>query len=93
MSSVEKPDVGKQGLFYYYHTFAKALDAYGEKNIISLPDNKEHFWAEELIKKLVLLERPDGSWANEESRWWEDLSQLASSYSLMVLNICRKWVK
>lgn len=88
-----KPELGKQGLFYYYHTFAKALDAYGEKIVVSLPDNQEHFWAEELVKKLAALQKPDGSWSNEESRWWEDFAPLATSYSLMTLNICRKWVE
>ena len=26
----ENPGVGKQGLFYYYHVFAKALAVYGD---------------------------------------------------------------
>ena len=30
----ENPGLGKQGLFYYYHTFAKALDAVGQKEFV-----------------------------------------------------------
>jgi squalene-hopene/tetraprenyl-beta-curcumene cyclase len=86
-----EPELGKQGLFYYYHTFAKALDAYGEKKIITT-DNVEHFWANELVKELETMQSKDGSWSNGVSRWWEDFPLLATSYSLMSLNICRKWV-
>lgn len=86
-----QPNLGKQGLFYYYHTFAKALDAYGEKKIITT-DNKEHLWAEDLATKLISTQTKDGFWTNEVSRWWEDFPILATSYSLMSLDICRKWI-
>ncbi|MBI5779257.1 MAG: hypothetical protein HZA49_07365 [Planctomycetes bacterium] len=85
------PNLGKQGLFYYYHTFAKALSAYGEKSITTT-DNTQHLWANELVAKLAAIQKPDGSWSNEVSRWWEDLPILATSYSLMSLNLCRKSV-
>lgn len=83
------PDLGKQGLFYYYHTFAKALSAYGDKSITTT-GNAPHFWANELVAKLASMQKPDGSWSNEVSRWWEDMPILATSYSLMSLNLCRK---
>jgi squalene-hopene/tetraprenyl-beta-curcumene cyclase len=85
------PNLGKQGLFYYYHTFAKALSAYGEKSITTT-DNAPHLWANELVAKLALIQSADGSWKNENSRWWEDMPILATSYSLMSLNLCRKSV-
>lgn len=83
------PNLGKQGLFYYYHTFAKALSAYGDKQITTT-DNLQHLWANELVTKLASIQSADGSWKNENSRWWEDLPILATSYSLMSLNLCRK---
>ena len=86
-----EPNLGKQGLFYYYHTFAKSLDAYGEKTLTTV-DKKEHRWATELVEKIAAMQKPDGSWSNEVSRWWEDFAPLATSYSLMSLNICRQWV-
>ncbi|MDI6733831.1 MAG: terpene cyclase/mutase family protein [Planctomycetota bacterium] len=92
LRSDAQPDIGKQGLFYYYHTFAKALDTYGEKKITTL-DGKEHLWANDLVVKLVSLQSADGHWQNENPRWWEDSPLLATSYSLMALNICRKWVE
>ena len=86
------PNLGKQGLFYYYHTFAKALSAYGDKSIITT-DNAPHLWANELVAKLASIQSSDGSWKNENSRWWEDMPILATSYSLMSLNLCRKMVE
>jgi len=86
------PNLGKQGLFYYYHTFAKALSAYGEKKIITA-NGQENLWAEQLVTKLASIQSVDGSWKNENSRWWEDLPILATSYSLMSLNLCRKSVE
>jgi len=88
-----EPRLGKQGLFYYYYTFAKALDAYGEKVMVTLPDSLEHPWAEELVRKLSALQQPDGKWINEEPRWWEDHALVVTPYCLIALNICRKWVE
>jgi len=88
-----KPSLGQQGLFYYFYTLAKALDAYGEQTITSLPDKQEHIWAEELAKKIALLQRADGSWTNKEPRWWEDDPRVVTPYCLIALNICRKWIK
>lgn len=94
LRSPENPNLGKQGLFYYYHTFAKALDAYGEKTMTTLPDNIEHHWAKELVEKLAAIQKPDGSWVNEaEETWFEGYPLLATSYCLMALNHCREWVK
>ncbi|MEK7450285.1 MAG: prenyltransferase/squalene oxidase repeat-containing protein [Planctomycetota bacterium] len=88
-----RPELGKQGLFYYYHTFAKALDAYGEKIIITKPDNAEHFWAKDLTEKLAARQQENGTWVNDVDRWMEGYDLLTTCYSLMALDICRKWVQ
>ena len=87
------PKLGKQGLYYYYNTFAKALDALGEKTIIT-EDKTEHKWAKELAEKLISLQKLDGAWKNDfEERWFEGFEGLATSYSLLALNTCRKWLE
>lgn len=96
LSTDADQNLGKQGLFYYYHTFAKALDAYGDKVLVT-PEQpgsaiRERYWARDLVAKLTSLQNPDGSWSNMQARWWEDFPPLATSYSLMALNLCRKWV-
>ena len=73
-----------QGLFYYYHVFAKALRAWGADVI---PDLKgvEHNWRHELIDALAQRAGSDGSWVNDEKRWEETNPVLVTCYSLMAL--------
>ncbi len=86
----QNPELGEQGLYYYYHTFAKAMDAYGEGTITDAAGEK-HAWAEELVEKLASLQQEDGSWANGKDRWYEGHGPLVTSYCLRALNACRKW--
>jgi len=60
----------KEGLYYYYYVFSKALDAWGEP-VITDVTGKRHAWRAELCEKLIALQRPDGSWVNDEPRWLE----------------------
>ena len=82
----ENPGLGAQGLFYYYHTFAKALSVYGEDTLADVA-GRAHDWRYELMKKLVTLQKADGFWQNENNRWWENDPVLCTSYSLLALNI------
>jgi squalene-hopene/tetraprenyl-beta-curcumene cyclase len=88
MATAAEPKLGKQGLYYYYHTLAKALSVYGERTI-QTPDGKKHDWAVELAEKLIAVQKADGSWVNEESRWMEASPTLVTSYAVLSLSICR----
>lgn len=81
----ENYGMGSQGLYYNYHTMAKALRLFGQDTII---DTKgvSHDWYQELSDKLIEVQKPDGSWANEESRWMEALPVLATSYAILSLD-------
>ena len=57
----------KQGLYYYYHVFARAMRAWGEETIADAK-GIPHRWREELCRKLIGLQRDDGSWLNDEDR-------------------------
>lgn len=74
----------KQGLFYYYHVFAKALRAWGEPVIVDLKKGNKHNWRHELIDQLAKLAKKDGHWQGT-SRWYEDLPVLATCYSILAL--------
>jgi squalene-hopene/tetraprenyl-beta-curcumene cyclase len=74
----------QQGLYYYYHAFAKALRAWGEDRIKTM-DGKVHNWREELIDTLDKNIRDDGSWVNEASRWMEADPRLVTCYSVLAL--------
>jgi squalene-hopene/tetraprenyl-beta-curcumene cyclase len=65
-----KPEQAQQGLYYYYHTLARALNAYDQPTITD-PQGNTHDWRIELIAKLKSLQREDGSWAGDK-RWMED---------------------
>ena len=81
----ENYGIGAQGLYYNYHTMAKALRLYGKDTLI---DTKgvSHDWYQELADKLIEVQKPDGSWMNENSRWMEALPVLATSYAILSLD-------
>ena len=74
----------QQGLFYNYHTMAKALKAYGQPTIV---DSKgvTHDWYRTLAEKLISEQTPEGFWVNKNSRWMERDPVLVTSYALMAL--------
>ncbi|HBE70454.1 MAG TPA: hypothetical protein DDW52_20080 [Planctomycetaceae bacterium] len=82
------PGVGQQGLFYYYHTMAKAMAAVGAPEFEDA-DGKKHNWRAELRKKLAKLQREDGSWVNGTTRWMEGDPNLVCAYSLLALSYCK----
>ena len=75
----------QQGLYYYYHAFAKALRAWDADVITSAPDGVEHNWRHELIDALAERVRDDGSWINEADRWMEGDPTLVTCYALIAL--------
>jgi squalene-hopene/tetraprenyl-beta-curcumene cyclase len=74
----------RQGLFYYYHVFARALEAWGDP-VVQDRAGREHVWRQELVEQLAKTQRPDGSWVNEADRWMEGLPSLTTAYSLLAL--------
>jgi len=82
------PGMGDAGLYYYYHVFAKALDALG-KDVIEDAQGRKHDWRRELVEHLAKLQRTDGSWINQNSRWLEGDPNLVTGYALLALDYCR----
>ncbi len=84
------PGMGQAGLYYYYHTFAKALDA-AEIEVLDDAKGTPHPWREELTNHLVSEQQEDGSWVNKENeRWMEGDRQLVTAYTLLALAYCRE---
>ena len=79
----ENPGMGNQGLYYFYDIMARALSAAGVEKV------GDHEWKKELSKKVISLQKPDGSWANDNNRFWEADPVLCTSFALLVLNLCR----
>ena len=80
----ENPGMGPQGLFYYYHTMAKALTLSGITNIKDENGDLKD-WRKELCFHLLNKQSKDGSWVNDNGRWWEKDPVLVTSYALLTL--------
>lgn len=85
----QNPGMGLQGLYYYYHTFAKALDVYGSDEIEGA-DGKKHHWRQDLAEQLMKVQKEDGHWVNAEPRWFENDPILVTCYGLLALELCYK---
>ncbi|MEW6158895.1 MAG: prenyltransferase/squalene oxidase repeat-containing protein [Verrucomicrobiota bacterium] len=85
----ENPGMGPQGLFYYYHTMAKALTTYGLDEI-ELTSGRKVRWRDSLALKLINLQKTDGSWINENGRWWEKEPALVTAYALITLELIQQ---
>lgn len=86
------PGMGDSGLYYYYHTFAKSLDAAGVQELVDADGNK-HDWRADLVAELIKRQQPDGSWVNEDSRWLEGEPSLVTGYVLLALSYCKPAVE
>jgi squalene-hopene/tetraprenyl-beta-curcumene cyclase len=79
----ENPGMGSQGLYYFYDIMARALSAAGVGKVGG------HDWKRELSQRLVSLQREDGSWMNDNNRFWEADSVLCTSFAMLALELCR----
>ena len=79
----ENPGMGGQGLYYFYDIMARALSAAQVDRV------GDHDWKKELSAKVVALQKPDGSWANDNNRFWEGDPVLCTSFAMLVLELCR----
>jgi squalene-hopene/tetraprenyl-beta-curcumene cyclase len=80
----ENPGLGQQGLYYYYHTFAKALAMLGKPTITDA-SGRTHDWRAELVVALAKRQNPDGSWVNTADRFMEGDANLVTAYVLLAL--------
>ncbi len=83
----ENPGLGKQGLYYYLHTFAKTMDVL-KINRFEDAEGHKHDWRKELADQMFVLQQPNGSWINPAERWLEGDPNLATAYALLALQYC-----
>jgi len=80
----ENPGMGQEGLYFYYHTMARALTAFGQDKL-ELKDGSKVDWRHELAKRFVIEHKHPGFWINENSRWMESNPYLVSAYAILAL--------
>jgi squalene-hopene/tetraprenyl-beta-curcumene cyclase len=84
------PEANSQrGLYYYYHTFAKCMDALGDDTFTDAKGVK-HDWRADLQAAIIKRQKPDGSWTNGTVNWMEGDANLDTGYTLMALSYCKK---
>lgn len=81
------PGMGDAGLYYYYSTFAKGLDSFGQDTI---EDDKgvKHDWRKDLVEELASRQKENGSWTNANAKWMEGDANLSTSFALLSLSYC-----
>jgi len=81
----QHPGMGTTTYYFYLNTAAVALEAFGEAYV---PDDKgrKRSWAQDLGQRVVSIQRADGSWLNENGKYWEDNPVLVTSRALIALN-------
>jgi squalene-hopene/tetraprenyl-beta-curcumene cyclase len=86
MTLEENPGMGAQGYYYYLHLMTKALTA-AQTREIELPGGKKINWRHDVAMRLINLQKNDGSWQNENGRWWERDKALVTAYSVLTLEM------
>jgi len=85
----ENPGQKDSGLYYYYHTFAKAMDALGEDPFVDAKGVK-HDWRQELFDELKKKQKDNGSWQNSNPAFAEGMPTLATAFAILSIGYCKK---
>jgi squalene-hopene/tetraprenyl-beta-curcumene cyclase len=86
----ENPGMKQAGLFYYYHTFAKAMDAIGEDEFADARGTK-HDWRKELLAALKKRQTQGGGFINKgDKAFGEQDANLATAFALLSLSYVQK---
>ena len=80
----ENPGIGQKTVYYYYMVFAKALQAMGEPTIIDAR-GRPHNWREDLGRKLLALQHPEGFWVNPVKDELQDNPVLVTTFTMMAI--------
>ncbi len=92
----ENPGVGQQGLYYYFVTLARALDALDSPDIHVIHADgtiQTRSWAQDLVRQLQTLQEADGSFRSVNDRWMESNKVLITAYALIALEEAKKYLK
>jgi squalene-hopene/tetraprenyl-beta-curcumene cyclase len=85
----ENPGMGQKTVYYYYMVFARALQAVNEPVIVDARGQR-HNWREDLARKLISLQHPDGYWVNPVKDEWQDNKVLVTTFTLTAIEAILK---
>jgi squalene-hopene/tetraprenyl-beta-curcumene cyclase len=82
----ENPGMGQAGLFYYYHTFGKAMAALGQDTFEDSKGGK-HDWRKELFEAIQKHQKEDGSFVNPGDRAFGEADpNLSTAFAILALS-------
>ncbi len=89
----ENPGMKQAGLYYYYHTFGKAMTALGEDRFEDAKGAK-HDWRRELFEALKKRQQDNGSFINKGDRQFGEADpNLATGFALLALSYTKSPAK
>jgi len=80
----ENPGMGQKTVYYYYMVFAKALQSIGDATIVDA-SGRSHVWREDLGRKLLSLQHPEGFWVNEVKDELQGNQVLVTAFTMMAV--------
>lgn len=80
----ENPGMGQQGLYFFFNVLSRSLSTVGT-DTIKKQDGTPILWKDELVAKVTSLMHDDGSWVNQNGRFWENDPVLATSFAVLSL--------
>lgn len=80
----ENPGMGQKTVYYYYMVFAKALQAMGDPAVVDA-SGRSHVWREELGRRLLSLQHPEGFWVNEVKDELQGNQVLVTAFTMMAV--------
>jgi squalene-hopene/tetraprenyl-beta-curcumene cyclase len=85
----ENPGMKQAGLYYYFHTFGKAMAALGE-DLFEDARGTKHDWRRELFEAVKKRQRPDGSFINPGEKMFAEADpNLATGFALLAVSYTR----
>lgn len=85
----ENPGMGQKTVYYYYMVFARALQAVNEPVIVDAKGQR-HNWREDLARKLISLQHPEGYWVNPVKDEWQDNKVLVTTFTITAIEAILK---
>jgi len=86
--AIRSESPGNQGMYFNYYVLARILSLLPSSDFVT-NSGQRHDWIAELTKQIISLQLRDGSWVNDNPRWWEGSSHLATSYAILALRLCQ----
>jgi squalene-hopene/tetraprenyl-beta-curcumene cyclase len=78
------PKAAQQGLYYFFHTFAKCLATLKSPTVET--KDGPRMWAKDLVAAFAKRQQKDGSFVNPVDRWWERDKTLVTAYVINALD-------